>query len=426
MEDKATFRKIKKVLDFVWDNPHSSFYRDKYKKVGINISKDIKTIEDFKKLPYLTKEEIIKSDPFSRAFLTLSKISTIGISSGTTRGLDALSIVFKSRLSKTSNKNISKRNKLKNRKMMYLLPPVRAVMTTFSSFANLKLEGMNIAGDVSNLALSAKIAEKLKINALRTTPTILYFFTPFLKKEYDLSKIKLLSLGMEYCTREKALFLKKNYSRAKIIYRYGASEVDGFIGIDCNFLNPLFSKYFHLNPELHYELIDSNGLEELVITDLINNMFPLIRYKTGDVVKIDAFSCKCGETNRIKVLGRVNFDVFKIQGAFIYKDLVEQALLPFREYILEEWQLHIYEFAKEGKIIPKLKLQIILKLKFSSKRRKQILDSLEKGISKGLYLSPRKTLEDLVKEKLFMPLEVESVDSFPKTVKFQYLVSHLI
>lgn len=416
------FKKIRKVLEFVWNSSYSSFYRDKYKKAGIHLLKDVNSIEDFNKLPFLTKGEIVKSDPSERLFLPLYKLATIAISSGTTGGADSVSIVFKAGLSKTIHKMLLEQSrKLKDIRAMYLLPAIRANQYTFASTSGkLRIKGIRVSGDITNLPLSAKIAAKLKINVLRASPTALYFFTPHIKREYDLNQIKYLMLIGEYCSKQKATFLKNSFTKAKIICNYGIAENDGSVGNYCNFLDSLFTQYFHPNPELYIETIK----QELIITNLIKNMFPLIRYKTGDAVRIENFNCKCGDFRRMKVLGRINYDSMKIHGSFIYAHLVDKALLSFSKYIEPTWQMHVYEETVSGQILPRLKLQLVLKGYYLHESEKIRLLMLI-GISENLFLSAKKTLADLVKEFFFLPLEIEFVSAFSDETKHRHIISHL-
>lgn len=442
MSDKTTFKKIRTVLEFVWKNPYSSFYRDKYKKAGIDLLKDINSLEDFKKLPYLTKEEIVNSDPFERFFLPWNKFGAVSISSGTTSSSDSVSIVFrgyghgdfyKRALTGKSNKSLAS--------VMRLFPPVQATKSLIESFIVTQKKGekvINVLGDINNLPLSAKIVARLKIDKLTTSPTILYFFLPYLKKEYDLKKIKRLVLIGEYCTRQKALIFKKSFKNSLINYNYGVSEAQGgAIGINCKYLDSLLTNYFHSAPDYFCETTEDC---ELIVTDLGKNGFPLIRYKTGDGVQMEDFKCKCGASKRMRILGRINYDSVRIHGTFIYANLIEKTLLPFKKYLGSPlWQLHVYEVIRGEKILPKLKLQLvgseILKQvqAYGSERpqarrddkRESIKKMIEEGVSQKLYLSPRKTLTDLVRESIFLPLEVEFVQEFQVKGKHRYIISHI-
>ncbi|MFA5932448.1 MAG: hypothetical protein WCV81_05325 [Microgenomates group bacterium] len=428
-QSDVSFKKIKRILDFVWDNPNSSFYRDKYSKLGINLIKDFNALEDFKKLPFLTKDEIVKSDPFERFFLPWKKFGTVSISSGTVSTPDSLSIIFRQIGIRKVNVNVNPDSSFKPTAIMRLMPQIQAAKDIIEGYVTRQKTGKNfidVMGDINDLSLSAKIAAKLKVDVLFTSPTILYFFIPFLKKEYDLKKIKRISLMGEYCSKQKASLFRKLFSRALIVRRYGLSEGQGeSVGLYCKYLNTLMTGYFHPSPKYYLETIDFMEGSELVVTHLHKNGFPLIRYKTGDAVEMEDFKCKCGQLKRFKVLGRINHDVIRIHGTSIYAHIIENALLSFYVHLDEPlWQLHVFEDMVQDKIMPRLKLQVVVKEKNKAKQR-FIKATLEKGISEKLFLSAKKTLVDLVAEKVFLPLEIEFVDSFQSIGKHRYIVSHL-
>lgn len=431
MSEKTDFKKIKKVLDFAWDNSYSSFYKDKYKKAGLDSANDITSIEDFKKLPYLTKEDIVNSDPFDRFFLPWSKFSSVVVSSGTTGGSGSLSIILAQEgemgFYKRVIKDVKKEGKeLKYKSCMRLLPPLlgaRALTESYRLMDKIGKTSINVLGDINNLPLSAKLAAKLKIDFLSCSPTVLYFFLPYLKREYDLNKIKKITLLGEYCSKQKALLFKALFKNTIFSYNYGISESQGdSFGLFCKELDSLATNYFHLSPSYYFEIISKSREGELVVTSLQKKAFPLIRFKTGDIVKLEDYSCKCGAKQRLKILGRVKFDVFRIHGAMVYRELVEKAIIPFQNYLGSPlWQIHIFEKIKKDKIYPQFKLQLILKDKY----KENIKNMLSEEISKNFYLSPSKTLADLVKEKLFLPLQIEFVGVFSNSTKHRYIVSHL-
>jgi len=53
---------IKKIISNVTNG--STFYKEKYKNAGVT-AEDIKTAEDFKKLPFTTKEELREAYPLN-------------------------------------------------------------------------------------------------------------------------------------------------------------------------------------------------------------------------------------------------------------------------------------------------------------------------------------------------------------------------
>lgn len=416
--DKKTFTKLKAVLDYVWKNPYSSFYRLKYTKLNINLSKDINSMDDFLKLPYLTKNEMMKYKPFERLYIHPNKIIQVDVTSGTTSNSTAPYVSFRGKPTLAQKKFLyANAVKYKIKRALALRKILGRTVT------NNNTPFMIVMGDLNNLYASAKVAAQIEIDCIFATATVLYYFIPYLKKEYDLNKIRYIRMGGEYVSEKRLNFLKKNFPNAHFDLNFGFTEAMGF-GNQCKYLDKISPKFFHFMPAFHYETFNPGVENELVITTLHakNIAFPLIRYRSGDSVKIEEFACPCGETLRMEVLGRIGYDLVKISGTSIYVDYVYKALEPFQKYLNSpEWQLHLYEEEKGDKLLPKLKLQLEPK-----KADKDLQRLLETGIAKNLYLSAKATLADLVGKGAFLPLEVEFVTEFPVEVKKKHIISHLV
>jgi phenylacetate-CoA ligase len=91
------------------------------------------------------------------------------------------------------------------------------------------------------------------------------------------------------------------------IYEFYGSREFGMIGAECE-----RHEGFHLNPQAAYvELLpvkgaEAEGLHEILVTDLLNDGMPLIRYKINDCTRIGPESCPCGRGYPLlqKVIGR--------------------------------------------------------------------------------------------------------------------------
>ncbi|MEG1687249.1 MAG: phenylacetate--CoA ligase, partial [Angelakisella sp.] len=88
------------------------------------------------------------------------------------------------------------------------------------------------------------------------------------------------------------------------------------------------------------EIVDSNTLEplpegsfgELIITTLTKEGFPLLRYRTKDITKLDYSPCACGRTHvrMAKVTGRSD-DMLKIRGVNVFPSQIESTLMTIEE-----------------------------------------------------------------------------------------------
>jgi len=71
---------------------------------------------------------------------------------------------------------------------------------------------------------------------------------------------------------------------------------------------------------------------ELVFTTLTKEALPVIRYRTGDIARLDAQPCRCGRTfvRMSRVLGRTD-DMLIIRGINVYPSQVESVLVGLPE-----------------------------------------------------------------------------------------------
>jgi len=96
--------------------------------------------------------------------------------------------------------------------------------------------------------------------------------------------------------------VRKVFGR-KMISEYGAAEA-GIIAFECPQGN------MHINMETVI-VEEDNG--EIIVTNLVSKSFPIIRYKIGDYVKIEAYKkCTCGISHLIikEIVGRVGKIVY--------------------------------------------------------------------------------------------------------------------
>ncbi|SDG40317.1 phenylacetate--CoA ligase family protein [Roseospirillum parvum] len=120
---------------------------------------------------------------------------------------------------------------------------------------------------------------------------------------------------------------------------YGVSDVLSNFAAQCAEDTRL---HFLAGDVLHPELIDPDStaplpLEagrrgELVLTHLVRDCQPLVRFRTGDVIEIDATEpCRCGRTGfRFRVVGRSD-DMVVVRGLNLFPTMVAAVVNGFSE-----------------------------------------------------------------------------------------------
>jgi phenylacetate-CoA ligase len=146
-------------------------------------------------------------------------------------------------------------------------------------------------------------------------------------------KLKIGIFGAEPWTEEMRTQLQERL-QIKALDIYGLSEIMGpGVSMECEVgCNGLHIWEDHFLPEI----VDSEtgarlpyGQEgELVFTSLTKEAMPLLRYRTGDISKLNTELCKCGRTmvRMTRVRARLD-DMLIIRGINLYPSEVEKVLL---------------------------------------------------------------------------------------------------
>ena len=127
---------------------------------------------------------------------------------------------------------------------------------------------------------------------------------------------------------------------------YGLTEIYGpGIGINCKYNTGMH----YWDDYLYIEIIDPQTLKpvpdgemgEIVITTLVKEGAPLIRYRTHDLSRIIPGECPCGSRHpRLDtIMGRTD-DMMKIKGVNVFPSQIEEILQSFPE-ASSEYQIRI-------------------------------------------------------------------------------------
>lgn len=427
--DKNSFLKIKKILNLVWESELSSFYREKYNRFGIDLKKDINSWQYFSKLPYLLKTEIINTPPLKRLYISEKEVICWGITSGTTSGGNPLMIPMMIWNDPSSDLLADVLESVGVKKIMALasLTYINARTADWVYHPRLSKYTLLMA-DISNLTLAAQICKNIAVDGIETTSSALYYFIPFLKEVYDLKKIKYVFLGGEFTSEAKLNFFKSYFPNAYFDFRFGGMENQVNKGIRCQKISNLPPRFFHPNTSFYlFEVIDEIGKPvtdsqpgELVLTNKQISGFPLIRYKSGDLISINKYSCSCGMSGLIEVYGRMGYDWLRVGGITLYVELVEKSINKSIKNFKGEYQLHVYEKIYKKKLIPQLILELYIP---KSKITKPEL--LAEKIASNLQVSSNLTLADLTNQEAFAKLKVELKSKLNPKYKSLKIISHL-
>ena len=128
---------------------------------------------------------------------------------------------------------------------------------------------------------------------------------------------------------------------------YGLSEIMGpGVSYECSEQKGMHVCEDHFIPEIidpqTEEVLPYGEVGELVFTTITKEGFPLIRYRTRDLCKLDISPCACGRTHvrMCKPMGRSD-DMLIIRGVNVFPSQIEEVLLKVGGGITPNYQLVI-------------------------------------------------------------------------------------
>ena len=311
------------------------FYHRRFEKLGIE-PEDIGTLDDLKRLPFTTKEDLCDAYPYEMFSVPLSEIVRIHSSSGST-GQGAVIGYTRNDLRTWSDlvaRVVSAAGVTKHDVLQ-----VTFDYGLFTGGFGLHYGAERVGASVipvssGNTERQIRIMKDFKTTALVGTPSYALHIAEVMEQMGVDRKEFSLRLGLfggepfpEHLSREIE-------ERLGIIAtdNYGISDVMGpGIAGECEHKCGL-----HVNED-HFlaELIDPATLEpvphgqqgELVITTITKQGIPLIRYRTRDLTTLDPKPCECGRTNvrMSKIAGRTD-EMLIIRGVNVYPSQIESIL----------------------------------------------------------------------------------------------------
>ncbi|OGZ09261.1 MAG: hypothetical protein A3D65_05855 [Candidatus Lloydbacteria bacterium RIFCSPHIGHO2_02_FULL_50_13] len=331
---------IKKLLRTVLWAQKSSFYRERLKREKIKVNA-IKTLSNFQKLPPITAQDLREH---SKEFSSVSrdKIYSLYATGGTT-GKSKLIYWTEEALensAKAMANYLRRLFSLKGKLCIVIAPSDNlAIVGDFERkvFRNMNAligsMGLTFTDDQRKQLITVMQAEEPYL-LMGNPGRVLSLIQDFVDANVDTKKlgIKYVISGSEILTPKTRDFIEKAFG-ATVFDHGGMTEVGGTT-IECRahdgqhvFESVVYAEVLNLETG---EVI-TEGIGELCFTTLINPAFPLVRYKTEDIVKITHKKCSCGlKTPRIWYKCRISESV-SLFGATLYAYQVDEALEEIKE-----------------------------------------------------------------------------------------------
>lgn len=391
------------------------YYRKKMQERGI-IPEDIKSLDDLKKLPFTTKQDLRDNYPYGLFAVPLSEIVRIHASSGTT-GKPTVVGYTKHDIGIWSE--VMARTLVAAGADKHSFVQIAYGYGLFTGGLGVHYGAERIGASVipissGNTRRQIQIMVDFGTTVLACTPSYaLYLAETMEEMGIDKSQLKLKSgvFGAEPWSENmrKEIESKLNIKAYDI---YGLSEIIGpGVSFECEYQCGMHINEDHFLPEIINpetgEVLGEGEYGELVFTTITKEGLPLIRYRTRDITALHYDRCKCGRTlvRMEKVIGRTD-DMIIIRGVNVFPSQIESVLLEMGE-VEPHYQL-IVDRVNNLDVLEVL-VEVSERM-FSDEVKK--LEQLEKKITKAI----EETLGISVKVRLVEPKTIERSEGKAKRV----------
>ncbi len=320
---------------------HSAFYKQRFKEAGLEPG-DIRSLDDIRKIPFTTKQDLRDTYPFGMASVPLSQCVRLHSSSGTT-GNPTVILHTQKDLDEWANA-------VARCLWMVGCRPDDVFQNTsgygmFTGGLGFQY-GAERLGMLTVPAAAGNTRRQLKFFTDFGT-TVVHAIPSYATRIYEVmqqegidprrdTKLRTLVIGAEPHSEEQRRRIQDMLG-VKAYNSFGMSEMCGpGVAFECREQNGM-----HIWEDYYIvEIVDPKTLEpvpdgeigELVLTTINREAMPLLRYRTRDLTRIIPGECPCGRHHkRIDRMKGRSDDMIVLRGVNIFPIQVEQVLMRYKE-----------------------------------------------------------------------------------------------
>ena len=323
-----------------------SFYGKKYRELGIT---EVKTQEDFEKIPFSGKADLRDAYPLGIQAVPDEEVVRIHSSSGTTgkpviipytaKDVDDWAVMF-ARCYEVAG--ITNKDRIQ-------ITPGYGLWTAGIGFQAgcEKLGAMAVPMGPGNTDKQIQMMIDLKSTVITATSSYALVLAEEIEKRglKDQICLKKGVIGSERWSEKKRQAIREGLG-IELYDIYGLTEIYGpGIGINCEHEEGIH----YWDDYLYIEIIDPKTGEpvpdgepgESAITTLAKEGAPLLRFRTHDMSRIIPEPCSCGRSYpRIDIIQGRSDDMFKVHGVNMFPGQVEEILQQV-DGVLSEYVIKI-------------------------------------------------------------------------------------
>jgi phenylacetate-CoA ligase len=320
---------------------NSPFYRKRFEDKGLSPD-SINSLDDLKKIPFTTKQDLRDNYPFGIASVPLEKAVRLHSSSGTT-GNPTVILHTQKDLDEWANAVA---------RCLYMVGLRPGDVFQNSSgygmftgglgfqYGAERLGMLTVPAAAGNTKRQLKFITDFGTTALHAIPSYVTRLHEVMQEmgidpRRD-TKLRTLVIGAEPHSEEQRRRIEEMMG-VKAYNSFGMSEMCGpGVAFECQQQNGL-----HIWEDYYIvEIIDPNTLEpvpegevgELVLTTINREAMPLLRYRTRDLTRILPGECPCGRHHiRLDRMKGRSDDMIILKGVNIFPIQIETVLMQFKE-----------------------------------------------------------------------------------------------
>lgn len=332
---------LKRLKETVKHAINSPFYKEVFEREGLTPD-DIQTLDDLKKIPFTTKDDLRSHYPYGMAAIPLQKCVRIHSSSGTT-GNPTVVLHSAKDLDEWANQVA---------RCMYMVgirdTDIFQNTSGYGMFTGglgfqygaEKLGALTVPAAAGNSKRQIKFITDFGTTCLHIIPSYATRLAEVMQEmgidpRKD-TKLRVVCIGAEPHSEEQRRRIEQLLG-VKAYNCFGMSEMNGpGVAFECQEQNGL-----HIwEDNVIVEIVDPVTLDpvpegevgELVLTTINREAMPLLRYRTRDLTCILPGDCPCGRTHKrlARFKGRSD-DMIILKGVNLFPIQIEKILMQFKE-----------------------------------------------------------------------------------------------
>ena len=336
--ENLQLERLKKIVNHCQD---SAFYKKRFESIGMKPS-DIKCLDDLRKIPFTTKQDLRDTYPFGIASVPLKDCIRLHSSSGTT-GNPTVILHTKQDIDQWANA-------VARCLWMVGCRPEDVFQNTSGygmftgglgfQYGAEKLGMLTVPAAAGNTLRQLKFFTDFGTTVVHAIPSYAArIHEVMLEKGIDPrrdTKLRTLVIGAEPHSEDTRKRIEEMLG-VKAYNSFGMSEMCGpGVAFECKEQNGLhiWEDYYIVeivNPDT-LEPVPDGEVGELVLTTLNREAMPLLRYRTRDLTRILPGSCSCGrEHKRLDRMKGRSDDMIILKGVNIFPIQIEAILMQFQE-----------------------------------------------------------------------------------------------